>query len=122
MERNYSRQQIKGRMDKKSRELTTPTKIFCPDNFFVWTIFLSKILFVRTIFLSGQFFFGQLFCPDIFFVRTTFLSGQFFFVRTKRHLPPNRILPNVYLQGTFYSSASQKFQNVQTQTENLLKS
>jgi hypothetical protein len=67
---------IKSRMDrKKTKGIANADRknlsgqFFCPDIFFVRTIFLS------TIYLSGQFF-----GPDIFFVRT------------KGHSPPSRIL------------------------------
>ena len=85
MHKNYSRQRIKGLMDRKYKDkkegIDNPDKknsgqFFCSENF-----------------LSGQFFSpDNFFCPDNFFVRT------------KGYLPPSRISPKItcqnYLDGT----------------------
>ena len=112
MDKNYSRQHIKGWMDrknkdKKPRAMTMLTKTNCPDNFFVRTTFLSDQFFcpdnffVRTIFLSGQ-----LFCQDNFFVRTIFLSGQFFcldnFLSGQFFCPDNFFVRTIFCPDNFF--------------------
>ena len=103
MDKNYSRQNIKSRMNRKNKtkkkqgiananSKNLSGQFFCPDNILSRQFFLSgqffcpDNFFVLTIFLSGQFFVWTIFCPDNFFVQTVFCPDNFcpdnFFVRT----------------------------------------
>ena len=77
MDKNYSRQKIKSRMDRRKKGIANADRKNFSGPFFVQTIFCPNIFFSR-----------QFICPDNFFVRP-------FFFRTKGHSPPSKILPSV---------------------------